>query len=449
MATMEEVPVGLLSVILLGGLLPGAMPVSVTGDWEVTVGPGMMSVGGNGVNLAEAVRVRIAPPETREVRDECYTDLPVFDASAPGWRRGARLRPLITEECSATGLLVETSLRVKSEPGDGAPFARGTDFEIDPFWATFGRVELGSIARRQAVFADYEYHPNRLDSITIDGAGTVRAISGRSGVGALLPPEVPPDSEVIANVWVTGSVSCLPRDSVFAVLPEPPHAPPAGPSAAETLLPKTLAKLRAGETVTAVAFGDSVTNGGGAGGNMDDWYQHQFATRLAARFPHATIRMLTAAWGGASSRMYLDAPAGGEHDFVRDVLEAHPDLVTLEFVNDAYLDEDGVRKQYAGILEQVRGVGAELVLITPHFVRPDWMKAASEKVESDPRPYVLALQCFANENGVALADASARWCGLSRRGIPYTTLLANAINHPDARGHALFADALMALFPDQ
>lgn len=440
---------GLICAMLIGCSCAGAIPTAVTGDWEVTIGPGTLSAGGEDMSLAEPVRLGIAPPETRTVRNECYTDLPVFDAGAPGWRKGARIRPLITEECSATGSLDGSSLEFKLEPGDGMPLVRGTDYDIDPFWATFGRLETGCIARRQAVFADYIYHPNRLDSIVINAAGHAQVIPGRSGVGALLPPEVPANTTVIANVWVTGSSTRLTDDAIFPVLAEPPVAPQDGPSVAARLLPKTLAKLEAGETVTIVAFGDSVTNGGGVDRSMNDWYQHQFAARLAERFPQAAIRMLTAAWGGASSRMYLDAPVGGDHDFVRDVLEPHPDLVTLEFVNDAYLDEDGVREQYAGILERVRGVGAELVLITPHLVRPDWMKATSEKVESDPRPYVHALHRFAQDNGVALADASALWCRLARQGIPYTTLLANSINHPDARGHALFADALMALFPER
>jgi hypothetical protein len=48
---------------------------------------------------------------------------------------------------------------------------------------------------------------------------------------------------------------------------------------------------------------------------------------------------------------------------------------------------------------------------------------------------------------VALADASLRWGRLWRQGIPYSTLMLNSINHPDARGMKLFADSLMALFP--
>jgi hypothetical protein len=69
------------------------------------------------------------------------------------------------------------------------------------------------------------------------------------------------------------------------------------------------------------------------------------------------------------------------------------------------------------------------------------------KYDEDPRPYVKGLRRFAGENNVALADGSKLWCQAWRRGIPYLSMLENSINHPDVRGHALFADALMSLFP--
>ncbi|BDC48131.1 hypothetical protein F183_A04470 [Bryobacterales bacterium F-183] len=69
-------------------------------------------------------------------------------------------------------------------------------------------------------------------------------------------------------------------------------------------------------------------------------------------------------------------------------------------------------------------------------------------IDDDPRPYVHGLRDFArkHKDEVALADASLRYGRLWRQGIPYNTLMLNAINHPDARGMQLFADALMALF---
>ena len=88
-------------------------------------------------------------------------------------------------------------------------------------------------------------------------------------------------------------------------------------------------------------------------------------------------------------------------------------------------------------------------MITPHLVRPDWLRVNTLKVDADARPYVKGLRRFAEENRLALADASIEWCGLWGQGIPYITLLANSINHPDVRGHAIFAKVLMGLFPEQ
>jgi len=62
--------------------------------------------------------------------------------------------------------------------------------------------------------------------------------------------------------------------------------------------------------------------------------------------------------------------------------------------------------------------------------------------ETERRPYVLALRTFADQHHVALADASARWEHLWKEGLPYLTLLDNTINHPDDRGHRLFAEEL-------
>ena len=57
------------------------------------------------------------------------------------------------------------------------------------------------------------------------------------------------------------------------------------------------------------------------------------------------------------------------------------------------------------------------------------------------------MKQFATDNSIALADGSSRWEKLWRQGIPYMSLEANSINHPDGRGMRLFSDALMALFP--
>jgi hypothetical protein len=46
-----------------------------------------------------------------------------------------------------------------------------------------------------------------------------------------------------------------------------------------------------------------------------------------------------------------------------------------------------------------------------------------------------------------LADAARRYGRIWRQGIPHSTIMLNSINHPNARGMTIFADALMELFP--
>ncbi|HUW62675.1 MAG TPA: GDSL-type esterase/lipase family protein [Candidatus Bathyarchaeia archaeon] len=423
------------------------MPVDVAGPWTIQVGPGTIRASEREIVLAEPVTLEVQRPAVIQARDECHANFPVFNDKAGGWVKGARLRSVIAEECTGTGLVVPESVKVKPAPGESAPFALGADYALDGFWGTLGRIEGGVIGNRQTVWIDYDYKLSRIDTVFIDGSNNLHVTMGAPAVALAIPPQPLPGETPLANIYVRGGTTQLARENLYPIAYAALTAPAPAP-VAETLLPKTLAKLRAGQPVTIVAFGNSVTNGGGVN-RPEDWYQNQFLARLRERFPQTPIRMLSAAWGGASSKAYLEAPAGGPYDFARDVLDPKPDLVTLEFVNDAYLDEPGVAAHYAGILEKIRGAGAELVLITPHLVRPDWMNVPDTLFQEDPRPYVKGLKQFAAANNVALADASARWCQLRQQGIPYQTLLANDINHPDQRGQKIFADTLMDLFPEK
>ncbi len=420
------------------------MPIRITGAWSVAVGPGAVQLGGREVALAAPVSLEVPSAQIVEVTGELHAGLPVFNPKTGGWIKGAKLKALITQECTATGNLLPESVVVRPEEGD--PFVLDQDYALDGFWGTLGRLEGGRIAENQKVVIDYQFSPNRLDSVVVDGQGKVRLIAGEPGVGSMLPP-TPDEGEVaVASIWVPGRTEALTDESLFPIeaLPEVLVEP-----TAEQLLPKTLVKLRAGEEVTIVAWGDSVTNGGGVGGDKSLWYQSRFQARLQERFPQAKVTMLTAAWGGGNSRGYMSAPPGGVHDFQRDVLDPKPDLVTIEFVNDAYLNEEQTQEHYRGIMERLNSIPAEVILITPHLVRPDWLGVKTLKFDEDPRAYVKGLRRFARENNIALADASVLWCRLYRQGIPYVTLEANSINHPDRRGHEMFADALMGVFPDR
>ncbi|MDD4101986.1 MAG: SGNH/GDSL hydrolase family protein, partial [Kiritimatiellae bacterium] len=237
--------------------------------------------------------------------------------------------------------------------------------------------------------------------------------------------------------------------SLFTVMEQAyPENPKTSPNAAERLTPKTMAKLKAGETVRILAWGDSVTDAGYLPDRDTNRWQEQFARRLRERFPTAKIEMLTEAWGGRNTESYRNEPPGSPHNYREKVLDVRPDLIVSEFVNDAWFTESQVYERYGRIRDEFREIGAEWMILTPHYVRPDWMGLTAEKeIDDDPRAYVKALRKFTADNNIALADASLRWGRLWRQGTPYSTLMMNNINHPDPFGMSLFADALMALFP--
>ena len=424
------------------------LPVQVAGPWSVTVGPGQVTLNGREVSLPEAVTVDLAPPRVVQVRDEEHAGLPVFNPKAAPWVRGLHPNPLLAQECVATGLLVPGTMKIKAAPGGGEALVLDTDWGMDEYWTAVGRLEGGKIAADQKVYLDYDYVPCRLDSIVVDAAGTMKVVQGTPAANLAQPPVVAEGETAIARVWLQGPTEKL---SDLNLYPMDPTAggPLPGDGGAAKLLPRTLAKLRNGEKVVIVAWGDSVTCGGGVGAETNLWYQNRFAEELRRRFPQAEIELRTAGWGGYHSRIYMDQPRGAEKDFGRDVLEPKPDLVTIEFVNDAYLSGEALKTQYEEIMGKLTGNGSEVILITPHLVRPDWLGAEDPRFDADPRPYVRDLKQFAKEHNVALADASALWCRLWRQGLPYLTLEGNWINHPDARGHQLFVDALMGLFAER
>jgi lysophospholipase L1-like esterase len=213
-------------------------------------------------------------------------------------------------------------------------------------------------------------------------------------------------------------------------------------------LPKSLKKLRESQPLRILAWGDSVTDGRYLSEPARQGWQAQFVARLRERFPQAKIELVTEAWGGRNTASYLAEPPGSPHNYAEKVLGAKPDLVVSEFVNDAGLKPEQVEQTYSRLLKDFSQIGAEWIILTPHYVRPDWMGLARERdIDDDPRPYVAGLRQFAARHGVALADASLRYGRLWRQGLPYSTLMLNSINHPDPRGMRIFADSLMALFP--
>jgi len=283
------------------------------------------------------------------------------------------------------------------------------DYEIDLEWGTLGRLTDSRIAAEQEVFASYRQGQLRLDAVVQTASGQVVVREGEPRAAAPRVAEVRARERHLGNVYLPGYVTKLAPEHLFPVLED---VYPELPRVANATVDRLFQRLRGGQALRILAWGDSVTDGGYLP-EAERW-QAQFVARLRERFPTARIEMLTQAWGGRKTGSYLAEPAGSAHNYRETVLGVKPDLLISEFVNDARLEPEQVEERYGKLLADFRGIGAEWIILTPHYVRP----------------YVAGLRQFAAKNDVALADASLRYGRPWRHGVPYNTLIVNAINHP-------------------
>ncbi len=329
------------SVAADAGDIPAAS-LKISGDWRLSVAvmpnSGRQQAAAVGNHQALTATLDVAPPAILSVQAERYTRVPVYNAADPCWRRGVTLRGVRANECPSPGLLDPSSLQVRAGPeADAARFELGKDYAADPEWGTFGRLPNGRIRKDQTVYLDYRHGMLRIDTVVLTPDGQIVLRRGVPHVAAPLPPELRRGERRLVNVWLPAWTKRLTAENLFPILetayPEPPKQ---SPSPAERLLPKTMAKLRHGQRLRVLAWGDSVTDGSYLP-DPERW-QSQFAARLRARFPQAKIEMRTEAWGGRNTGSYLAEPAGSSHNYREKVLAARPDLIISEFVNDAGLN---------------------------------------------------------------------------------------------------------------
>jgi lysophospholipase L1-like esterase len=411
--------------------------LTLAGDWQIEVSANDLST-----------TVTIEKPEPVHILNETFASLPVFNPNTAPYAQGVGLAGVKAQECSVRYALHPESLIVKAAPESPA-YVRGKDYDAELSWGCIGRLEGGAIPAETPVVASYAFDKMRLDTIVLTQDRSIMVRKGVAHVANPQPPELKSGETRLANIWVTPQLKKLSEENLFPVLEAAyPEPPPASPSPAERSIPRTMAKLNAGEKVRILAWGDSVTDGSYLPGRDVNRWQEQFIRRLRARYPKAEIELMTEAWGGRNTDNYRTEPPGSVHNYQEKVLALKPDLIISEFVNDAWMDEASLPPRYNRIRDEFQSMGTEWILITPHYVRTDWMGLTTEKgIDEDPRPYVKALRKFAAENNLAVAEGSLRYGRLWRQGIPYSTLMMNNINHPNPFGMVLFADALMQLFP--
>jgi lysophospholipase L1-like esterase len=338
------------------------------------------------------------------------------------------------------GSLVAGSLVIKK--GD-RELVLDKDYLLDPAWGTVGIGPTPSISPTETVTASYRYALLRLDSVVQANDGSQVVRTGVSRITTPHTPELGPGEKRLANILVPYNSDG--NDGILFPVIEDASLAVTGTTVGR--IPRTLAKLRAGKPVTIVAWGDSLTAGGDA--SLPEMrYPSVLERMLRARFGSADIHVVAVGAGGSTSRQWLypvKFPYGGHLSWDM-VVASHPDVVIVEFSNDNFIsDPQTIPVIYDDILDRNKAAGAEAILLTPSYMDFSLMQFTSY-TDPDKRRIVSFYHQLADQKHLALADAAARWGHLYKEGIPYTTLLVNSYNHPDDRGHEMFAEELFKCF---
>lgn len=424
--------------------------VSVKGS-ILTIPEGRYAVAGRDVHVRRAADFVIDPAEMITVADK---PLKLGKDRPQAWSRGCPL-PGVSGGggINASFSYVAGSLTIRKKPG-GELLQEGKDYLVAP---EFGMVGIGpeaSVSPDDTVYAGYRYNLMRIDSIYVDADGQTHLAKGKPDITVPLPADIPESTVRLCNIFRPYGATEVMTEHLFPILRAP------GSAVTQTrggLVPRAIEKIKAGTPLTVVCMGDSVTQGGDAS-RPELRYVDVFRTMLTGRYASsgAAITVTNISYGGTASRQWLrmtpftdewfktvSLPAD-QIDFKR-IIAARPDVLTIEFVNDAGMDYATVNETYGTIIDRLKEFNTEIILITPHFTAMHWMPLKSIR-DPDGRAYVKALYRFARERNLAVADASSRWAHLWTEGLPYVTLLRNSLNHPDDRGHRLFAEELMKCF---
>lgn len=216
------------------------------------------------------------------------------------------------------------------------------------------------------------------------------------------------------------------------------------PTFAGDRLPKTIARLKAGQPITLAVSGDSISEG----------YN-------ASAFRTSNIEPFQPSWSGlvaAGLEAFYGSPVNHQNDAisgwnteagVNDIphlLSADPDLVLIAYgMNDVGgRDPAGYQANLKKIIDAVRekNPNAEVILVASMLGNFEWVF-----IPADMFPvYRDAVKELAAEypSGVAVADMTAIWTDLETRKTFYD-LCGNGVNHPNDFGHRIYAQVVLGL----
>ena len=208
--------------------------------------------------------------------------------------------------------------------------------------------------------------------------------------------------------------------------------------------------LEANGAINIVAFGDSITHGGFAIGevNQEAVYHNLLKKKLNSYRSFVPVNVINSGIGGQTAEAALLR-------FGRDVEIYNPDLVIICFgLNDVNLPLKNYINALKTIFKKCKDNSFYTIFMTPNMLNTyvaddtpaEFIKYAEKTAEIQNNGtmdlYMQSACQVAQDMDIIVCDCYSRWKEMHNRGKDVTMLLANRINHPVKEMHNLFADEL-------
>ncbi len=193
-------------------------------------------------------------------------------------------------------------------------------------------------------------------------------------------------------------------------------------------------KWPANRTVTIVCHGHSVPAGYFQTPVVQtfDAYPHLLHEAIKTKYPFAVVNVIVTAIGGEQS-------AQGAARFEHDVLNLHPDVVTIDYsLNDRGIGLEKAKAAWSLMIEAAQKAGVKVVLVTPSW---DLGARAGDGLAD----HAAQIRELAKKYGTGLADSYAAFAEKQKSGTDMKTLMSQS-NHPNRAGHELILKGLLPWF---
>jgi len=405
---------------------------------ELTLSPGSCTINGTVIKVSEPTKLSVKSCSTKDISNEIFSLVntseknPIYTRMPAGCLAGAGTGPV-------PYTVVPGSLKIARIGGgaDRSLYEEGVDYLVDPKWTAIERTKSSSAQEGEKVLLDYTVYRQRIDAIILTTAGEVKIINGQPSQFGPSPPKPPPGSILLANILVPPLDQKLTAASIMPVYSMTHFHNPEFDYLNAEALAKTKKKLAAGGLLKIAFCGDSVTRGCYSSCTQTA-FTSVFLEKLKSKYAKATINFVVFGIPGAQSTSIFPR-------FAQEILPKQPDLVIIEIVNDISLDQETIVGNYKQLFNQAKAVGAEIIVCLPHLPVPSYYRVKGWSAVAC-KPYFSILRELAAQHNVALANVAGRWEKASNEGLDPLLLLSDHLNHPNDRGHEIYAEELIGCF---